>query len=147
MSKCIDCNKIALYNYEHYNKAIYCIRHKYKNMVNIKKNTCIYDDCCEIPLYNYQKQPKGMYCKNHKMYKMIKYSMCAKCTKKVNNLCANLYCENCLLKAYPERIKCAKCSRSMTTGYDGYCAGCFVDLFPEISVKDMRRIQINYSYI
>jgi len=128
--RCIyeGCITIAIYNYNDETKAIYCYQHKLPNMINIKDNKCIYEGCMIIPNYNYEDKSGAIYCNQHKLPNMINIK---------SKRCQNSWCYTLI-----------------TDKYEGYCAYCYIHMFPdkpisknyktkEKSVTDYIKIQFS----
>ena len=57
--KCIDCDKLPLYNYETEKKALYCFTHKKENMIDVKNKRCL--DCNKQPHFKTIKMKRKHY--------------------------------------------------------------------------------------
>jgi hypothetical protein len=60
--------KIPNYNYNNQTKALYCVKHKLPNMIDIKSKRCQYDSCMIIPSYNYKDKSGAIYYAQHKPF-------------------------------------------------------------------------------
>jgi hypothetical protein len=73
--KCIIdlCNTFASYNYKNEKKAIYCLKHKKENMIDVKnqKRKCLENNCNKIATFNFKEERNAIYCTNHKKENMI----------------------------------------------------------------------------
>ena len=105
-----NCKTQPTYNYEGETKRLYCYKHKKEGMVDVKSKTCIHPNCKTRPYYNNEGKTKGLYCFKHKNEGMV-----------------NVVSKTC---------KSEWCSTQCQKKYDGYCAYCYMHLFPD---KPMAR--------
>ena len=144
MTKCKDCNKRAIFAKPN-ESAIYCGTHKKQGMINVYKKFCNETDCEKYAQGNTDK------CIKHGGGKRCNEPGCGegaqgntdKCIKHGGGKrCNEAGCES---KARDNTGKCKKhgggkrcpnCidwidSRCGSNKYDGYCATCFKQVFPE----------------
>lgn len=76
--KCLNCNKIPLFNFKGLKERLYCSEHKQPNMVNIVHRTCKDGDCKVQASYNLEGKYAD-YCEKHKTEEMIKVIYNKKC--------------------------------------------------------------------
>jgi hypothetical protein len=103
------CNVQPIYNFEGQTKAIYCVKHKKDDMIDIKHETCIDIGCKFRPYYNFEGKITPMYCSTHKLNGMVD----------INH----------------KRCKSEWCSTQVAEKYDGYCLFCYMHLFPDKPVS------------
>lgn len=150
----IGCLIIPSYNYENELKLRFCKVHKLDGMVNIKSKKCKYLNCDKQPNYNYANLCIGRFCTTHKLAGMVDVK-----SKKCEHLNCNKiahynYAElNCPIFCASHKldnminIKEPKCKANFCLGtkanskYDGYCASCFQQLFP----NKMSAIKMRYK--
>ncbi len=65
-----SCDKEANSNYEG-GKSKYCVKHKEKDMVDVKNKKCEFEGCKTRPSYNYEGEEKPRFCSTHKEKDMI----------------------------------------------------------------------------
>ena len=141
--KCLDCNKIALYNLQ--NKTpLYCSTHKKENMVDVVSKKCL--KCNKIPYYNLQNEKSGLYCNEHKIEGMIdvKSNNCIieGCFKRALYGDINekpKYCnehkKDNMKDIINKRCKSEFCETFIQYNkYDGFCFFCYIHLFPETKI-------------
>ena len=75
---CLLCNISPSFNYYYEKKAIYCVKHKLEDMINVSNNTCLL--CLKRPNFNYANEKKRIYCGKHKLKGMVNMSY-----KKIEN--------------------------------------------------------------
>jgi hypothetical protein len=82
-------------------------------MINVvEKRRCAAEGCVSLkPVFNYPGETKGMYCATHKQPGMVNV---------ISPKCASGWCET---------------QRNPNPQYEGYCARCFINLFPEKPVS------------
>ena len=73
MLKCKEdnCTKRPSYNIENEKNALYCVKHKKDNMIDIKSKRCVENGCYKQPTYNFENEKKALYCVKHKKDNMI----------------------------------------------------------------------------
>lgn len=49
----INCNSQPSFSYKNHKPALYCAKHKFDNMVNVRHTLCIFEDCAKKSNYNY----------------------------------------------------------------------------------------------
>jgi hypothetical protein len=142
--KCVhpDCKKLANYNFEG-KDILYCTEHKKEGMVNIKSKKCLFPNCKTQPCYNIEGETRGIYCVKHKKNDMVNV-LCQTCIYPNCNIIPSynfqeeikaLYCTTHKKEGMID-IKTPKCKANFCMGtrvnikYKGYCASCFVHLFP-----------------
>ena len=137
------CRKRPSYNLEGENCGLYCVSHKKQGMVDVKNKRCQEDGCRKIPSYNLEGENCGLYCVSHKKQGMVNVinKKCQEdgCTKRPSY---NLEGENCGLYCVSHKkqgmvdVIHKKCKANFCMGtqankkYKGYCANCFIHLFP-----------------
>jgi hypothetical protein len=141
--KCIDCNKIPLFNIEGQKVPIYCSQHKKEGMINIIHKTCL--DCKKIPVFNVEGQQSPLYCFEHKKEGMINIlsKKCLDCNKRAlfnfDGELSALYCATHkkygMVDIKNKKCKTPLCSTHVSEKYDGYCLYCYIHLFPEKPVS------------
>ena len=62
--KCLECNKIPIFNFARLSNGIYCFDHKKSGMVNIKNKICL--ECDKYPSFNFSRGMRAIYCITHK---------------------------------------------------------------------------------
>ncbi len=102
------CTKQPSFNSINENIPIYCSEHKEPDMVDIKNKKCQNKDCTKIPNYNLKNEKIPIYCSEHKEPDMIdiKHKKC----------------------------KSEWCDTRANSKYDGYCAYCYCNLFPDSEI-------------
>lgn len=101
--KAESCSRRPTYNVEGNVIALYCKHHKLNGMVNVKSKSCEHVECNKIAIYNVVGQ-RPKFCSQHKTNEMINVS--------------------------DPRCKTEQCD-TFAKKLDGYCARCFLHLFPE----------------
>ena len=149
--KCIICNQHEpSFNLPNEKKPTYCKKCKTNDMVDIKHKKCIVCNLVQ-PTFNYPSENKPTHCKTCALDNMVnikhKNYMCIVCNNKrpsfnYSDTTKPEYCANCKLKNMVDLVS-NKCKNDCTTcvnnnKYDGYCAFCFIHLFP----NDERTIKI-----
>lgn len=84
-----SCNMVGCDIHPNYNtigkKALYCYKHKFEGMIDVKNKRCENEGCIKQPSYNYECIKIPMYCSNHKLEDMVnvKSKKCCEegCTK------------------------------------------------------------------
>ena len=71
MCKHNGCNTRPCFNYKGETKAIYCVEHKLKDMIDVKHRICQHNGCDTRPNFNYKGETKAIYCSKHKLKDMI----------------------------------------------------------------------------
>ena len=108
------CDKIANFG-NIKGKPKFCVEHKKEGMDDVKNKRCEHEDCVKQPVYgNIEGRPK--FCVEHKKAGMDDV---------ISKRCVSKHCE----------------TQSKTQKYDGYCAYCFVNLFPDDVRVKMARIK------
>ena len=92
----MGCKTLPIYNKIGAKKAIYCVKHKLSDMIDIKNKTCIFVGCKSRPIFG-KPGIKISHCSKHREIGMIKRSF-AKCKNCKNPAIfginyTNLYCE------------------------------------------------------
>jgi hypothetical protein len=64
-----NCKKQSIYNFENEKQPIYCVLHKFENMINVKSKNCLHENCKTQPIYNFENEKKPLYCFIHKLEK------------------------------------------------------------------------------
>ena len=139
--KCIKCTKKASCNYENEKKPLYCGKHRLTNMINIITKRCL--KCTAIPSYNKPGLKTALYCFKHKENDMVdvKSKKCIEngCTKQPSyNLKDEkqaLYCrvhqKTNMINVKYKKCKSEWCDSCVNPRYDGYCAYCYANLYPD----------------
>ena len=129
----------------------YCAEHKKEGMVNKTSKTCEDEDCLKHAYFgNSGERPK--YCAEHKKEGMddVKNKRCEHegCTKQPafgNSGESPKYCAEHKKEGMDNMIskRCVSkhCETLVTQKYDGYCAHCFINLFPNDERVKMARIK------
>ena len=65
------CTTRSNFNYKNINVSLFCSKHKFPNMINIRDKTCMYENCNTRPNFNYKDVKSPIYCKIHKLPNMI----------------------------------------------------------------------------
>ena len=153
------CNKQAIYNKQGETKPLYCKDHKEAGMENVKNKRCKSKECDKIPNYNKPGESKGLYCVDHKEAGMedVKHKKCESKGCKIRPYYnkpgekSGLYCvdhkTDDMEDVKNKRCKNDWCNTKSNPKYEGYCAYCFINMFPdnkisknyktkEIAVKD-----------
>ena len=129
----------------------YCVEHKKEGMVNVKSKRCEDEDCTKYPVYgNIWMIPK--YCVEHKKEGMVnvKGKRCEHedCTKQPafgNSGERPQFCvehkKEGMYDVISKRCVSKHCETIATQKYDGYCAYCFINLFPNDERVKMARIK------
>ena len=144
-----NCKNYSTYNYIDETIALYCRKHKLKNMINIKDKKCIYNNCNIQPTYNYENKKSPKYCNIHKSENMIdiqhKKCIYENCKTQPNfnyeGEKTAFYCRKHKLhnmidvKNKNKNCKNYLCYTRSTEKYDGYCTYCFINLFPDKKVS------------
>jgi hypothetical protein len=138
-----NCNTIACFNFKNEKKAIYCFKHKFIGMINVVSKTCKQDNCNSRAYYNYKFNKIPIYCKNHSLKNMIfvckNYCLYEKCFTEANynfeNEKKGIYCSkhklDLMIDVGNKRCINEWCNTQVTKKYDGYCAFCFRNMFPD----------------
>jgi hypothetical protein len=79
--KCLECNKIPLYNFKGIKGGLYCNTHKKHNMVNVIHRICKADNCITQASYNV-KGKYAEYCEEHKTDQMERVIFSKSCEHK-----------------------------------------------------------------
>lgn len=138
--KCVDCDKIALYNLPN-EKPLYCSSHKKENMVDVVTKKCL--KCNKIPNYNLPNLKTGLYCNEHKLEGMVdvKSNNCIidGCFRRA--LYGDIgekqkYCsthkKDDMKDTINKRCKSEFCETFIRSEkYDNYCLFCYIHLFPD----------------
>jgi len=104
-----NCITIPNFNLPNEKIAIYCAKHKLKDMINVKSRTCIHPNCKTRPNFNVISEKLGLYCDEHKNHNMV-----------------NVKSQRCLTE---------NCGTIVRNKYKGYCVFCFINLFPDEPVS------------
>ena len=141
------CMKQPTYNFDGQTKALYCAQHKLPNMIDIKSKKCQNEGCMKQPNYNYDGKTKPLYCNQHKLDNMIdiKHKRCIyegcmiRPTYNYDGEDKALYCAQHKLPNMID-IKSKRCQNSWcytraTDKYEGYCAYCYMHIFPDKPVS------------
>ena len=145
---CIDCDTRPSYNIRGLKTPIYCKDHKTDDMIDIiKHKTCI--DCDIRPSYNIRGLKQGIYCKDHKTDGMVDVvnKTCLKCDKiPLYNTFGSkqgIYCKDHktddMVDVINPKCKTHLCDTFVSNKYEGYCLGCFMQMFPN------KPIAMNYK--
>jgi hypothetical protein len=110
------CDKSATHNFKFGDKVKFCKKHSEKNMINIVEKTCEYIDCLIHPSFNFKGEKKPKFCKKHAHQFMIDV---------INTRCLNLKCD--IIVNHKK--------------YEGYCASCFILLFPDKPVTRNYKVK------
>lgn len=80
--RCLDCTKVACFNYIGQKKGIYCNDHKKETMINLYFRKCKHSGCIVTASYGFQ-NGKLEYCATHKLDNMKTFSSqkCKECDK------------------------------------------------------------------
>ena len=129
----------------------YCAEHKKEGMVNVTSKTCEDEDCTKCPAFgNSGERPK--YCAEHKKEGMVnvKGKRCedGDCTTQPvfgNSGESPKYCaehkKEGMVNVKDKTCVSKHCETFATQKYDGYCAHCFINLFPNDERVKMARIK------
>ena len=144
--KCLEenCTLRPTYNYEDEDNPIYCSKHKLENMVNIINKKCEFEGCIIKASFNFENENKPIYCSKHKLENMVNI-INKKCEFEGCNLHPSFNFENELGRRFCFNHKLdgmvskdnRKCISNLCFGtrgnknYNGYCAYCFQNLFPD----------------
>ena len=99
------CNTRPTYNIIGSKIALYCVKHKLSDMIDVMSKTCIRDGCNIQPAFNILGKKNGLYCLDHKSIDMV-----------------NVTHKNCKTNLCPIRGN---------KKYDGYCLYCYMNTFPD----------------
>lgn len=136
-----SCTKRPSFNFPGEQAAKFCNEHKLPGMENVKRNICEHSDCTKTSTYG-RPGERPVRCMEHRMPDMKNIACC----KYPDCMTVASYGYN------GSRIRCSKhksedmeyinlcrsdfCNISVThKKYDGYCAACFIHLFPENKVS------------
>jgi hypothetical protein len=100
------CGTIATYGSKEDMKPLYCRKHSFEKMVDVRHPMCLHEACGTRPVFG-KKKGKPMYCFEHNFDKLDDV---------VNNRCKNY--DICFTSA-------------RLNHYEGYCTKCFAYTFPE----------------
>ena len=114
--KQIDCNTRPTYGTE-WKKPLYCSNHKKEGMFDVTHKRCLENDCNKQPTYGTEWK-KPLYCNKHKKEGMF--------------------------NVVSKRCKFENCDTRSNTKYQGYCAFCFVNLFPDHKLARNFKTKENY---
>ncbi len=145
IKKCIECDKQATYNFIGEKKAIFCLLHKKDEMVNVKDKICIHPNCKILASFNYENNNTPLYCTSHKLPLMIdhknknKICLFENCDKyarynfngeKIGLYCI-IHCNPLMVNVISKSCNNDWCSTRSNEKYNGYCAFCFRNMFPD----------------
>ncbi len=137
------CAKIPIYNNISEKIGIYCSEHKKHGMIDVHNKKCQNEDCTKISYFNFIIEKIGLYCSEHKKPGMVdvvsKKCQHEGCTKQPNfnniNEKIPIYCsehkEPGMVDVKHKRCKSEWCDTLPNPKYDGYCAYCYCNLFPD----------------
>jgi hypothetical protein len=138
-----NCNLFPIYNFVNEKYGIFCNTHKLEDMIDVRHSICQYEGCGIRPTYNTKEENTPLFCKLHKSVDMVnvvsKFCKNEDCNKQPNfNYVGEKTGMYCLQHKQPDMVdvKHIKCLTHLCTvraidKYDGYCARCFVYLFPD----------------
>ena len=97
-----DCSATARYNYKDIRPAMYCSKHKEKDMIDSYQKLCKAPNCLKVPSFNYENETTTLYCITHKKDGMVSINkntcMAKNCNKTPNfNIAGEkkgIYCSN-----------------------------------------------------
>ncbi len=143
--KCIykGCTKRPNFNNISEKIGIYCSKHKRPGMINVTSKKCQNKGCTKQPSYNSINENIGIYCSEHKLTDMIdvKNKKCQHegCTKipsfnnihEFNRKFCNEHKLNGMVDIKHKKCKSEWCDTYANKKYDGYCAYCYCNIFPD----------------
>ena len=99
------CDKRPYFNTPGESRGLYCAKHREEGMIDVKNKKCEFKGCDKIPYFNTPGESRGLYCVKHKTDGMVDV---------IHKKCKNEWCNT---------ISNHK--------YEGYCAYCFINMFPD----------------
>jgi len=148
-----DCKTRPNFNIKGEIKGLYCKLHKLDGMIDVTSKKCIYTSedgsrCATQPSFNNKGEKEELYCSKHKIDGMIYINKHNKrcvyidengirCTTRPSFNTQGekeLYCSRHKLDQMVnvrEICKSEWCHTKKNEKYDGYCAYCYINLFPE----------------
>ncbi len=140
------CTKLPSYNSITENIPIFCKEHKLTSMIDIKSKKCQNKGCTKQPSYNSINESIPKYCKEHKEFNMVdvKNKKCQyeNCTKQPSYNLKNekipIFCyehkKPDMVNVRDKKCKSEWCDTLANLKYDGYCAYCYCNLFPDSEI-------------
>ena len=148
------CSKLPNYNSPSEKKALFCRTHREDGMENVKSRTFAEEGCSRQPIFNVPTETKGLFCFLHKRKEMndVKNKTCAEegCLKQpkfnLPSAMTGLFCvahkAPGMIDVTSSRCKGDNCDvRANIPKYRGYCANCFIHLFPDEEVSKQYKIK------
>ena len=133
---------------------LYCSNHKTEEMFDVVHERCKFENCNTRSTFgNEWKNP--LYCSNHKTEEMfdVVSQRCKfeNCNTRPNfgNVWKNpLFCykhkKDGMVNVVSQRCKQTDCDTQVSIKYNGYCAFCFVNLFPDHKLTRKFKTKENY---
>jgi hypothetical protein len=115
-----ECNSLnPVFNHVGKTKGMFCATHKKPGMVDVVSKKCATEGCNLRPNFDYLGETKGIFCFTHKQPGMVdvKHKKCA--------------AEGCETR------------KGKKPQYEGYCARCFINLFPDKPVSTRFKCREN----
>ena len=154
--RCADpeCSKIPSFNFPEQTKGILCATHKVEGMVDVMTKRCAHPECSKVPYFNLVVETTGLYCGRHKTPEMVNV-VSKKCKepgcKRIPNYNLpteqnGLYCVSHKREGMVD-VKNPSCkgpncmTQAQNVRYRGYCAYCFIHLFPDEPISQQFRVK------
>ncbi len=141
-----NCTKLPIYNSINENIPKFCKEHKEPDMIDVHNKKCQSEDCTKQPNFNYINEKTAKFCSEHKEPGMVdvkskkcQHEGCTKqpCFNDINEK-IGIYCsehkEPDMVDVVSKRCKSDWCDTRANTKYDGYCAYCYCNLFPDSEI-------------